>query len=103
MTRLLKGVGLDKAAQLEMSHMSSYILFSVSYGSTLITCSQNTCFCAENRICILKPAIFVRASAELWTFAKGVERKCIAMQIISGAFTMRLNVEKSSWESSLHH
>lgn len=77
MTRLLKGVGLDKAAQLEMSHMSSYILFSVSYGSTLITCSQNTCFCAENRICILKPAIFVRASAELWTLQKVLKESAL--------------------------
>lgn len=49
MKRLLKGVGLDKAAQLEMSHISSYILFSVSYGSTLTTCSQNTCFCAKKQ------------------------------------------------------
>lgn len=36
-------------------------------------------------------------------FAKRVERKCIAMQIIGGAFAMRLDVEISSWESSLHH
>lgn len=43
MKELLKGVGLDKAAQLEMSHICSYILLSVSYGSTLTTCSQHTC------------------------------------------------------------
>lgn len=36
-------------------------------------------------------------------FAKRVEKKCIAMQIIGGAFAMRLDVEISSWESSLHH
>lgn len=94
MERLLKGVGLDKAAQLEMSHISSYILSSVSSGSALTTCSPNTPVCAEKkRICILKPAIFVRASAELWDFCKkGVERKCIVMQnnqwCIHNAFKM---------------
>lgn len=67
MKELLKGVGLDKAAQLEMSHICSYILLSVSYGSTLSMCSQHTWSVLKTGFCILKPAIFVRAFGELWT------------------------------------
>lgn len=45
----------------------------------------------------------MRAFGELWTFAKHVEGRCVATQIIGGALAMRLDVEISSWESSLHH
>lgn len=78
--RLLKGVGLDKAAQLEMSHISSYILSSVSSGSTLTTCSPNTPVWLKRGFAFWNQLFLCVHLQNYETFAKGVERKCIVMQ-----------------------
>lgn len=81
----LEGLGLDEAAQLETSHIGWYILFSVSYGSTLTRCSQNTCFSAENRICfffcfVFKPAILLCVCLQNDGLCKKVLGKKSALQ-----------------------
>lgn len=74
---------------------------------TYLLCFQYTCTVLKTQIAFHNQLVFVRAFAEVQIlFAKCVSRKCIAMQIKYGAFTMHfkcVNIQLGAFIPPLIH